>query len=486
MLNLPSSTPESVGLDSAALAAYLRDFYTNPSLQGYVHGVAILRHGKLVSESYRAPCSPSDRHQLFSLSKSFVSSAIGIAQGEGLLSLDDKLVSFFPEYLSDNVGDRMRRVTLRNLLTMSSGHGSCALGRYQMQAPGSPAEHWIRNFLEDDLPLEPGEKFIYNSGATFMLASVVRKVSGASLLEYLRPRLFEPLGFRADLAWDRNSDGLEIGGWGLNVTLREIAAFAQLYLDGGVLPDGRRLIPAEYVKEATSKQISNGDPSSPSNWTQGYGFQFWRCRHNAFRGDGAAGQLAVCMPDQDIVVAVTAGLADMEAEVRILLDGILAAVRDAPLPENPFALADLRRAEREPRFDFGPASEPLNGFSAFTFDAAENAMGLASATLRQDEEGLSLALNFGAHGEALLHAGFSKPRTCVVSFVYEGLDFEGFGRARWTTPTTAEFRFAIPACPTFLVFTVAIGDAPSLRFNTSIWFRHDGRRNLAIPLMRRA
>jgi hypothetical protein len=164
-----------------------------------------------------------------------------------------------------------------------------------------------------------------------MQSAIVQKVTGQTVLDFLRPRLFEPLGIEHPV-WDANFQGISLGGYGLRVRTEDIAKFGQLYLQKGRW-DGRQLLPAEWVAMATAKQTSNG--SNPkSDWNQGYGFQFWRCRHNAWRGDGAFGQYCVGMPDQDVVVAITSGVKDMQAVLNVIWDQLLPALKPQSLPAN--------------------------------------------------------------------------------------------------------------------------------------------------------
>ena len=504
---LPSAVPEDEGVSSRALADFVRRFF---SLRR-VHGLVVLRHGKVVAEAYLDPCSPADRHQLFSLSKSFTSTAVGMAIAEGLIpSVDAPVVSFFPEYDSPRVTDRMRRATLRHLLEMGLGRESCGIwgGRYAALHEAfarSPAASdmaataerfargdenfgngrpWVQNLLEDELRDEPGTVFTYNSGATFLLSAVVQKVSGQKLSDFLRPRLFDPLGFSRDLVWDPTPDGIDLGGAGLNLTVREIAAAGQFWLRGGVLPDGRRAVPAEWLAAATSKQIDNAGPGRAVDWCQGYGFQFWRCQHGAFRGDGASGQLAVMIPHLDAVVAATAGLRDMQRELDAIWEGLLPAFRDAPMPRDPAGLADLRGAEASQRFDFGPVGAPDPAFGScgpVEWRAAQNAHGIASVALEQDAGGLALSLRYGDGWTDELRAGWDAPRRSVLNRVARHHSFDAFARARWEAPATARFTVAIPrstAAPE-IALDLAKG---TMRIQSEIWFAHDWMRECEFAL----
>ena len=331
---LPRSTPEAEGISSADVERFVRALDAAPHNDAF----RVVRHGKVIAEGSWAPSRPGDRHMLFSLSKSFTSSAIGIAQGEGLLCIDDALVSFFPEYDTPAVSERMRRVTPRHLLTMSSGHRNCA---FRVGAADDP-DDWVRGFLESALDFEPGTHFTYNTGATYMLSAVLQKVTGTPVVEYLQPRLFDPLGIPPP-RWDCCPRGINLGGTGLHLSVEEIAAFAHLWLRCGNW-SGRQIIPPEYAAIASSFQIDNlGNDLNPcSDWNKGYGFQFWMCRHNSFRGDGYAGQIAFADRAHDLAVAITGGSLNMQREVDSFLDILPQACGYRRLPENPAALASLR------------------------------------------------------------------------------------------------------------------------------------------------
>jgi hypothetical protein len=160
--------------------------------------------------------------------------------------------------------------------------------------------------------------------ATFMLSALIQQTSGVRLTEYLEPRLFEPLGI-AQYVWHRNTDGFDTGGWGLEVTTDAIGRFGLLYLQGGVW-EGRQLLSPGWVEQATAKQVENGP--GDSDWNQGYGYQFWRCRHGAYRADGAFGQFCVIHPDLDLVVVTTAAMDDLGEGIQSIWDEILPAVSE--------------------------------------------------------------------------------------------------------------------------------------------------------------
>jgi CubicO group peptidase (beta-lactamase class C family) len=294
----------------------------------------LLRHGEVAAQGWWEPYNPESPHMLFSLSKSFTSTAIGIAQAEGLLSIDDPVISFFPAQTPENPSDNLKAMRIRDLLKMNTGHQEDATGRMRQDQ-----ESWVKGFLSLEVEHKPGTHFVYNSAATFMLSAIIQEVTGETLLEYLKPRLFDPLGIE-NPTWESNMEGINVGGWGLKIRTADIANFGQLYLQKGKW-NGEQLIPEEWVKEATSFQTSNG--SNPqSDWEQGYGYQFWRCRHNLYRGDGAFGQYCIVMPEQDAVMAITSGTSDMQAIMNLVWDIILPAIEDEALEEDKITYAALQ------------------------------------------------------------------------------------------------------------------------------------------------
>ena len=318
--HLPRTHPEAVGIDPAAVLAFVNAVEEKP---GGIHSFMLLRHGQVAAEGWWAPYAPSYPHMLYSLSKSFTSTAVGLAVSEGLLSVEDRVVSFFPDELPAKIDANLSAMRVRHLLTMSTGHDVDATGPTRAQPDGD----WVRGFLS--LPVEhaPGSKFVYNSAATYMLSAIVQKRSGKRVLDYLTPRLFAPLGIEGP-TWETCPKGIDTGGWGLSVKTEDIARFGQLYLQHGQW-NGRQVVPEAWVAAATNRQVSNGDPATPSDWSQGYGYQFWRCRHEAYRGDGAFGQFCVVLPDLDAVLAVTSGTGDMQAILNRVWEHLLPGIGSA-------------------------------------------------------------------------------------------------------------------------------------------------------------
>ena len=295
-----------------------------------IQSVMVLQHGKVLSEHWMNGGDAKKPHVLNSVSKTFTSAAVGLAIGEGLLSLDDKVVSFFPDDLPASLSDNLKKVTVRNLLTMNSGH--------DREPDRSKADTWAKAFLNAPIDHTPGTFYCYNSLGTYMLSAIVQKVTGQKIVDYLQPRLFDPLGIEAP-HWDESPQGINCGGWGLYLKTEDLAKMGQLLLQKGKW-NGKQILPQKYAIEATRKQVpcvpswirfdevdKSGLTPENSDWVMGYGYQVWRCRHNAYRADGAGGQYIIVIPDKDAVVINTADLQDMQAELNLVWDYILPALK---------------------------------------------------------------------------------------------------------------------------------------------------------------
>lgn len=312
---LPRSAPSAQGVDAGGILSFL-DAVDSAGFD--LHSLMVLRHGHVVAEGWWAPYRADGIHLLYSVSKSFTSTAVGIAIAEGLLDLDDPVVGFFPDKAPADVPPRLARMTVSHLLAMASGHAVDTLPT--LAASGERA---VAGFLSVPQDEEPGSLFCYNQGCTYTLSAIITTLTGERLVDYLRPRLFEPLGI--DQAyWTQTKEGFDQGFSGLHVTTETVAKLGQLHLRDGEW-DGRQVLPAGYARAAHAKQIDNSQLGE-IDWRQGYGYQFWVCRHGAFRGDGAFGQFCVVMPDADAVVACTAQVLEMQAELDLIWEHLLPAV----------------------------------------------------------------------------------------------------------------------------------------------------------------
>jgi CubicO group peptidase (beta-lactamase class C family) len=445
---LPRSRPESEGVDPAGILAFLEAVQRK---QLELHSFMIVRHGHVIAEGWWAPYGAEFNHTLYSLSKSFTSTAVGLAVAEGKLRVDSRVASFFPSDLPGNVSEHLRALRVRDLLTMSVGHDKEPTTTMVEQ------ENWVRAFLAWPVPDPPGTHFLYNSGATYMLSAIVQRVTGQKVLDYLRPRLFEPLGIQG-ATWETCPSGQNVGGWGLSVPTEALAKFGQMYLKQGVWK-GRPLLPAQWVEEATTFKIQQPAPAKPSrpndqnDWLQGYCYQFWRCRHAAFRGDGAFGQFMVVMPEQDAVVVMTAESGDLQGELDLVWEHLLPAMKPKSVRRDRNAEAQLAKTLGSLAITpvRGETTSPLAGeVSGKNFVLAGNDLGLQSVSFGFAQDGCVFTLRTG-QGEHLIQCGVGQwrrgetampmpPRLISGGAPPRGTRSKVAASGAWTDPNTFEMR----------------------------------------------
>ena len=289
-----------------------------------VQSIMILKDGKVVIEHWMNGGSPDKPHVLHSVSKTFTSMAAGMAINEGLLSLDDKVISFFPDNLPDTVSDNLAAMTVRDLLTMNCGHSV-------EPKRGGRKTDWVSSFLAWPVEHTPGTYFWYNSMGTYMVSAIVQKVTGQKVVDYLKPRLFDPLGIDYP-KWEESPQGINCGGWGLYLKTEDLAKMGQLLLQNGMWQQ-QQLIPAEWIAEASRRQVDSrpagwtaeacaGNNMTTENnpWMQGYGYQIWRNTPGGYRADGARGQYIMVFPEKNAVIAVTADEGRLEDELEGVWD----------------------------------------------------------------------------------------------------------------------------------------------------------------------
>ena len=386
---LPRSAAEAQGVASADLISFVDalDAAGDDTRADGVHSMMIVRHGHVVAEGWWAPYAAGRPHQLYSLSKSFTSTAVGLAVGEGRLRVEDPVLGFFADEAPADPSGNLRSMRVADLLRMATGH--------QTEPPRAAGESWARQFLTHPVPFKPGTHFLYNTAATYMQSAVVQKATGEKLVDYLRPRLFVPLGIEG-ATWEESPEGVSVGGYGLSIRTEDIATFGQLLLRRGMW-EGRQLVPAEWVDAATSRQVANG--SNPaSDWDQGYGYQFWRCRHGAYRGDGAFGQFCIVLPKEDAVVAITSGTRDMQRILDIVWRHLLPGFRSAALPPDEAAHALLQDRLAGLRIPLPPAGRLPAGLVARRFRFAENPAGVSMISIEPGAGDAADALVIESHG----------------------------------------------------------------------------------------
>lgn len=302
-----------------------------------LHSLMIVTDGNVIYEDWRNGAAADQPHILHSVSKTFTSLAVGLAVAEGKLSVDEKMVDIFPEYVPDSVSANLADMEVRDLLTMTCGHAVDHSSEMRQLAKADSSFNWVKQFMSYPVEYRPGVIYCYNSVGTMMLSAIVQKRTGEKLVDYLTSRLFEPLGIEG-AHWEESGSGICFGGWGLYLKTEDLAKTGQLILQKGEW-NGRQIVSREWIADMTRMQVE----SSPAgrnlvqlaenpgfkpgpDWIQGYGYQMWMCRHNAFRADGAQGQYILVLPEQNSVVAMTANIGNMQKELDLVWQYILPAL----------------------------------------------------------------------------------------------------------------------------------------------------------------
>ncbi len=290
--SFPRSTPEEEGISSRYLASFLQEIAQKEETD--IHGVMVLRHGKVIGEYSFTPYEKGIWHIEHSLCKSITGMAIGLLIEEGKLKLEDRIVRFFSKKsILGNV--REKNITIEDLLTMRSGVAFNEVGILS-------GDDWVKSYLDSAITGPPGVKFEYNSMNTYLLSAIVTEVTGESLTDYLKPRLFAPLGIRK-VFWESCPKGITKGGWGLFMCQEDVAKLGELYLRKGKWK-GRQILSEEWVERSVEKHVE----TPPEMGYHGYGYQIWRSgREGSFNFNGMLGQNVLVYPDLDMILVLNAG-----------------------------------------------------------------------------------------------------------------------------------------------------------------------------------
>jgi CubicO group peptidase (beta-lactamase class C family) len=410
--SLKRSIPEAENVSSQGIIDFLD---AAAKSKHEFHSLMIVRHGKVIAEGWWNPYNGGLRHTLYSTSKSFTATAVGFAVSEKKITVDDKVVSFFPDALPDTISPFLASLKIKDLLTMSAGMEPDPTFNIV-----SKDSNWVKSFLATPILYEPGTKFLYNSLATYMLSAIVQKATGVKVVDYLKPRLFDPLSITG-MDWEVDPGGINTGGWGLRLKTEDMAKFGQLFLQKGKW-NGQQILPVTWIEEATTKKIDQA-PDAPqavkdsSDWMQGYCYQMWRCRNNCYRGDGAYGQYIIVLPEKDAVIAITCETADMQSELNLVWDYLLPALKDEKVPENKDLAATLQQ-----RLESLSLPKPVSG----------NGMGVVAQISGR-------TFTFEPNDRHVESANFSfADSLCNISMVVNSMPYNfSFGLGKWAEGETA-------------------------------------------------
>ncbi|MBE6752881.1 MAG: serine hydrolase [Ruminococcaceae bacterium] len=455
---LETRSPEWAGITSASLLNLI-DEAKNRNI--HLHSLMVLRHGKVLTQLWWKPYAPDIPHHLYSFSKSVTAAAVGFAIDEGLLSLDDRIIKFFPRRVGEGADSRIYSVTVRHLLTMTSG---IVLSN---EATMFTRNDWVEWILNTPLIFFPGDKFVYNSLNSYMLSAILRRVTGMGLVEYLTPRLFEPLGIPVP-NWDKCPLGIEAGGWGLSLRTEDMAKFCQLMLDDGCW-NGRQILPEGWAQEAGRKQADSSVDSKLRDCpdcSSGYGYQFWMCRDGSFRCEGIMGQFGLVMKKLDMVIVTTASRSDHLDILDLLWDVFIPYVDiipegTAPSSDYDELCAVAKTLEMPTPVPIQRRREVESAVTGQTYSLAGNFASLLPLAVRYlhslpplgidalrfdfDDEQCTLSWREDGGDKQLpfrLDGGY-----CRSTLVYGGKELDTVTCAAWTAPDTLEVYIRIIRTP---------------------------------------
>ena len=295
-----AETAEKVGVDSKEVQAFIDDC-EKENIE--IHSIIVMRHGKVACEAYKEPFGPDHAHMMYSVSKSFTSTAIAFAIEEGYISLETKFLDVFPEFRPEKYDPYLEKLNVYHLISMQSGKGvSPMLDRTK--------DRWLKDFVNSPWVFEPGKGWLYINENIYVLCAIINRVTGMSVTEWLTPRLYEPLGIETPY-WETCPSGIEAGGWGLFLKPEDLAKFTLCYQQHGKW-NGKQVIPEYWTKEATGNLADNSQTKVEIDSIAGYGYCFWRCGgyKNSYRADGMFSQFGIVFEDLDAAIAIQGGNID--------------------------------------------------------------------------------------------------------------------------------------------------------------------------------
>lgn len=412
---------------NSAIASAVNSFFQkNLEKQNEIIALEVFQDGELLVRTAPQPYSCSDKSELYSLSKSFTSIAVGLAVAEGYLTVDDYITSFFEQELPHEISENLASMQIKHLLSMNTGHEKCVMSSIVANSRG------IAGFFDEPIVYPPGTHFVYNTGASVLLSVIVTKLTGQSLLDYLTPRLFVPLAI-TNVTWE-DYNGYSLGGTGLCLSCDDIAKFGLLCLNNGIY-NGKQLVPKSWIELATAFHSDNSTNGTP-DWQAGYGYQFWRNSSKGYRGDGAFGQLCVVLPEDNMVVAVRANVQNMQSELTSLFEMVDELNSHHLLPHSDFLYTTY------PPLSSNASTLELD---KLCFRCSQNDLGVRLVSFFSEQDKVTLCMNIG------------KQQVCIAA-----------GNNHWIRN-----RFSAKNMKPKLVQIMPVGDYDTIEMAASFTFQED-------------
>ncbi len=377
-LTFEYAVPETVGISSKWIQNFA-DRLEKCHLP--MHSFILVKDDKIIAESYYAPYKADTFHRMFSVTKSFVSIAIGLLEEEGKLSINDKIIDYFPEKLPDGeLSPYLTELTIKNMLKMSTCH---QMTTYKL--PG--VTDWVGSFFTTPPSHVPGTTFSYDTSSTHTLCALVEKLTGMKMLDYLRVKFLDEIGFSKDAYVLEAPGGESLGGSGLMATPMDLLKFINVISKNGNV-NGKQLLPEEYVKAATSWQIDTYGKCASWEEMQGYGYQFWRTTHNGYCCYGMGGQYACYYPDQNMTLITTADTQGRAGGTQLIFDAFYQEIYDkigTPFKEENVELGEYLASRALFYVDGNNTSPVLENINNVKFILDENKNGFKWISLSVEQ-----------------------------------------------------------------------------------------------------
>ena len=460
------ATPESCGVSSENIINFVEKLCQVPETLE-THSFLLIRHGKLLCEGYFAPYNEDTEHSLFSVSKSFTSLAIGYLVEEGKISVDDYIYTYFPELITDDINKENLKIKIHNLLSMTFGQQGGAVHEGQKRS-----DAMLYDFFYRAKNIECGKEFRYDSYGTYMLSALVKKLTGMNVVEFLMPKLFEPLGIKQPY-YLKDELGINIGYTGMRMRLRDLAKVGSVYLNGGKW-EGKQIAPKEWIELATKKHIDIASSNNGPDWAQGYCYQLWRGRYNTARLCGANGQMCVIMPDYDAIFVVNSGYDNTHLHYVLdsFYENIMLNMKPEPLKEDKENFEKLEKvlANLKTTFkfsDMSPIAEIINGK---TYEIPEKG-GYKAVKFEFDKDEVNVTL-LSDQGDFNFTAGFTKPvwgKTVGTHFanLEQSDNSETVATAAWSSKKDLEITLRLFGTPAIAKIIADFGSEPKVELVTT-------------------
>lgn len=408
-------TPEEAGVPSGAVV----EFFETLKAKGIaMHSVLLARNGKIFTEGYYAPWNASMNHRMFSQTKSLVSLAIGCLQNEGKLQLDDTIVSYFPEYVPAHPHPFLMEMTIRHMLTMRTCHMTTTYKK-------DLTKNWVESFFTTIPDHKPGTIFNYDTSSTHTLCALVEKLTGKKLLEYLREKCLDEIGFSKEAYIIPDPFGVSMGGSGLMALPMDMMRLGMLIMNHGRWND-KQLIPEEYLNEATALQVPTIAKGPIPEESQGYGYQFWKLSRDGYVMYGMGGQLVICLPKYQLICVTTADTMRRSGGNQVIYDSLYETILAALENKKTFSSCtqeELKRyvshltLEAAKGKDKPHNTELIGQIQGATYQITHAASLIQKVRFEFQEEKQEGSIFFeGEQGKFQLPFGLCKNKECIFPF----------------------------------------------------------------------